>query len=209
VAFDASASTDADGTVARYNWNFGDGTTARNAGPRPVHVYAVAGRFRASVQVIDAEGCSTRRVYTGQTALCNGRAAARAAVPIVITAPPDTTPPRLRLGGATNQFNGPTVSVSASCDEACTTRATGTLLVTTPAARPGGQPQTHRYTLGPTQAKLAKSVPRTLRLSVPRGARLLLAHSGTHGVATIRAVAKDAAGNAAHSTRKITLHRRS
>ena len=39
TAFDASASSDPDGTIARYDWDFGDGTSAADAGPTPTHVY--------------------------------------------------------------------------------------------------------------------------------------------------------------------------
>jgi hypothetical protein len=60
VTFDASASTDADGHVARYHWDFGDGTTQTTADPRTTHVYPRAGTFRATLTVTDNEGCSTK-----------------------------------------------------------------------------------------------------------------------------------------------------
>jgi DNA-binding beta-propeller fold protein YncE len=75
--FDASASTDSDGRVIRYDWDFGDGTVIRDAGAEVGHVDASAGRFAATVTVRDNEGCGARLVFTGQTALCNGSAAAR------------------------------------------------------------------------------------------------------------------------------------
>ncbi len=33
VAFDGAASTDPDGSIARFDWNFGDGQLAAGAGP--------------------------------------------------------------------------------------------------------------------------------------------------------------------------------
>ncbi len=42
-AFDASATTDADGTPARFDWDFGDGTALRRRGPTPTHTYATPG----------------------------------------------------------------------------------------------------------------------------------------------------------------------
>ncbi len=53
VAFTATA-TDADGAVASYNWNFGDGTssTAQN----PSHTYVTAGNFTATCAATDNAG---------------------------------------------------------------------------------------------------------------------------------------------------------
>ena len=39
VAFNASASSDPDGSIARYDWAFGDGQTAPDGGPTPSHTY--------------------------------------------------------------------------------------------------------------------------------------------------------------------------
>jgi len=79
IRFDASASTDPDGQVARYDWNFGDGRTALDAGPTPTHAYSATGDYEVTVTVTDSEGCSTRFVFTGLTASCNGSSLARAA----------------------------------------------------------------------------------------------------------------------------------
>lgn len=92
AALDASASMDADGTVARYAWDFGDGTTATTTTPRTAHTY-VDGTFTASVTVTDAEGCSTALVFTGQVAHCNGSSAARASTQLTFTATPPAGPP--------------------------------------------------------------------------------------------------------------------
>ena len=62
----------------RYDWDFGDGETATDAGPRPVHVYASARDYRVTVTVTDNEGCSERLVFTGQMPLCNGSPRAKA-----------------------------------------------------------------------------------------------------------------------------------
>lgn len=69
-AFDASGSSDPDGTVARYDWAFGDGTTAPNAGPSPSHPYAAPGSYQVTLTVTDDLGCSGALVFTGQTASC-------------------------------------------------------------------------------------------------------------------------------------------
>jgi 6-phosphogluconolactonase (cycloisomerase 2 family) len=84
VNFDASGSTDPDGSVARYRWDFGDGTTLSTADPRTTHIYPRAGTFRATLVVTDNEGCSTALVATGRAVLCNGTAAATTTYDIVV-----------------------------------------------------------------------------------------------------------------------------
>ena len=83
-AFDGSASSDADGSVARYDWSFGDGTSAADAGPRHTHVYASAGSYTVGLTVTDDAGCSTGFVFTGQTAYCNGGPQASRTTTIVV-----------------------------------------------------------------------------------------------------------------------------
>jgi PKD repeat protein len=55
VTFSAAGSSDPDGTIASYTWNFGDGTTS--SAPNPVHAYA-AGSFSATLTVQDTLGAS-------------------------------------------------------------------------------------------------------------------------------------------------------
>jgi DNA-binding beta-propeller fold protein YncE len=76
-AFDGSASSDPDGAVARYDWDFGDGQTLPDGGPAPTHVYAAPGDYTVSLTVTDDESCSTQQRYTGQTMSCNGKPTAR------------------------------------------------------------------------------------------------------------------------------------
>jgi 6-phosphogluconolactonase (cycloisomerase 2 family) len=78
TAFDAAMSSDSDGDVRRYDWDFGDGRVAADAGPRPTHTYVGPGRYRVTVTVTDNEGCSGQWVFTGQTASCNGSSRASA-----------------------------------------------------------------------------------------------------------------------------------
>jgi PKD repeat protein len=54
VGFDGGGSSDPDGSIVSYAWNFGDGTTA--TGPTPSHVYASAGSYTASLTVRDEDG---------------------------------------------------------------------------------------------------------------------------------------------------------
>lgn len=51
VTVDAGSSTDADGTVVEYLWEFGDGTTA--TGSSATHTYAKAGRYLTTLAIRD------------------------------------------------------------------------------------------------------------------------------------------------------------
>lgn len=59
VAFDGRTSTDPDGVIASYSWNFGDpasGTANASTLPNPVHTYAAPGTYTASLVVTDNQG---------------------------------------------------------------------------------------------------------------------------------------------------------
>ncbi|MEC5190380.1 MULTISPECIES: PKD domain-containing protein [unclassified Arthrobacter] len=55
--FDASASSDSDGTVSEMAWDFGDGQT--DVGTTPSHAYSAAGTFQVRLTVTDNLGSST------------------------------------------------------------------------------------------------------------------------------------------------------
>lgn len=81
--FNGFASIDPDGSIARFDWSFGDGTTAANGGPIPNHVYAKAGAYLAGLTVTDNEGCSANLVFTGRTAYCSGSASATQTITVI------------------------------------------------------------------------------------------------------------------------------
>jgi PKD repeat protein len=56
VQFDASASSDSDGSIALYNWNFGDGTTS--TGVSTFKVFNTAGTYSVQLRVTDNDGLS-------------------------------------------------------------------------------------------------------------------------------------------------------
>jgi YVTN family beta-propeller protein len=85
VSFDGGASIDSDGNVARYDWDFGDGKSG--TGAMPHHSFAKAGTYKVTLTTTDNEGCSTTMVFTGQTAYCNGTAAARVTHNVKVVAP--------------------------------------------------------------------------------------------------------------------------
>jgi YVTN family beta-propeller protein len=85
IGFDAGSSADTDGgSVARYEWDFGDGTVVASGGAAPQHTYAKAGTYTVTLTTTDNEGCSVSLVFTGQTAYCNGSSIARISHPVVV-----------------------------------------------------------------------------------------------------------------------------
>jgi glucose/arabinose dehydrogenase len=87
VHFSSAGTFDPDGNPLRYNWNFGDGTTAR--AQEVDHTFRAARNFNVRLTVTDSKGAQTQskilRVFAGD----------RAPVP-VITAPPNGS--RVRPG---------------------------------------------------------------------------------------------------------------
>lgn len=71
VTFDASESSDSDGSVVRYEWDFGDGTRATSTTPTLRHTYPhVAADYRVTLVVTDNEGCS-KSYWTGAMFTCH------------------------------------------------------------------------------------------------------------------------------------------
>ncbi|MBD2892814.1 hypothetical protein amrb99_17320 [Actinomadura sp. RB99] len=61
-SFDGSASSDPDGTVTGYAWDFGDGTAG--TGAQPSHAYASAGDYTVKLTVTDDKGATGEVVHT-------------------------------------------------------------------------------------------------------------------------------------------------
>jgi YVTN family beta-propeller protein len=104
IVFSAAASTDPDGSIARYDWAFGDGGTAVGGGPSQVHTYAAPGNYQGTLTLTDNEGCSTALIFTGQTAYCSGSAVARQAQALKVAFPALRVKCPKRAGGRGCKF---------------------------------------------------------------------------------------------------------
>ena len=62
VIFDGTGSTDPDGTLVAYDWDFGDGTTG--TGPQPQHAYLAAGSYPVTLTVTDDSGATSAAATT-------------------------------------------------------------------------------------------------------------------------------------------------
>jgi hypothetical protein len=113
TALDGSGSAAPAGSVARYDWDFGDGSTQLDGPAATSHVYANAGTYTATLTVTDSDGCSTAPVSSGQTAYCAGSAVPRATHAVIVAKP--AIPPianavvtrgKRTRGGQTFRFDG-------------------------------------------------------------------------------------------------------
>jgi YVTN family beta-propeller protein len=126
VAFDAAGSSDPDGSVTGFEWEFGDGQVLTGSDATPTHTYAQKGTYTAILTVTDNEGCSTTKTFTGQTVYCNpsGNPVAEAEI--------DLDPPSLKLFGKRTQELAKKVTVKVKADEDGEGTAKGWLVVRTP-----------------------------------------------------------------------------
>ena len=93
VVFNAAGASDPDGSITRYDWDFGDGNTLQNGGPQVAHVFAQPGSYEVRLVVTDNEGASTLTTFTGTSVLGNGSPAAATSRVIQIAAPDLPLPP--------------------------------------------------------------------------------------------------------------------
>lgn len=105
TAFNAAGSSDPDGSVAKYRWDFGDGSTATTGTPQTTHTYAAPGTYTARLTVTDDAGCSTEHVFTGHTSTCNGSV-------VATTSQQVTVAPAYVFGGFAAPINAGSLNVA-------------------------------------------------------------------------------------------------
>jgi 6-phosphogluconolactonase (cycloisomerase 2 family) len=116
--FNATSSSDPDGAVARYDWDFGDGTTLQDGGPTPTHVYQEQGNYQVILTVTDDEGCSTQVIFTGQTADCNPNTTTGARVTQTLPVGPGPEPNlNLKLKGKKQELAKKVTVTAKTADE--------------------------------------------------------------------------------------------
>ncbi|OAA25216.1 PDK repeat-containing protein [Frankia sp. EI5c] len=150
VTADASSSTAANGPVARYLIDFGDGTTAGQA--RATHTYTRSGTFRVSVTVTDGAGrtaVDSRNVQvdtvtaTGPTARLGVSAAGSAAPTEVVADASGSTAGSTAIADYTFRFStGAVVGPQASPTARLAVTAGGTYSVTVTVRDAGGREST-------------------------------------------------------------------
>ena len=131
ITFDGSASTDDDGTIASYQWDFGDGTTGNGA--TVSHRYRAGGNYTVTLTVTDDDGATnadTTTVNIGADSIppsiihspvANGRTAGRP-VPVTANVTDNAAVSGVtlfyRLAGAAGFTATPMASISGSTYEA-------------------------------------------------------------------------------------------
>jgi len=203
LTFQAGASRDSDGTIANYAWDWGDRKRAQGTQTRRTHTYSKPGTYTVTLTVTDNEGCSNELVFTGQTASCNGTAAAVASATITVI---DSNGPALRLAGARRQRLKGRVNVFAICPrEACAVRANGSVSMAT--ERRGRTVRSKRR-LRPSRVSLAAGQWSRLSLRIPPGVRRAAARalrSGGKATANLTVIAQDATGQRTVRRRAVKL----
>jgi YVTN family beta-propeller protein len=182
LTFHAGGSSDPDGEIANYAFDFGDGGQVEGASATRFHRYKRPGTYMATVVVTDDEGCSTSSVFTGQTASCNGSAAASVTQSIRVV---DRHGPGLRLAGGRRQRLRGRVNVFARCPrESCSVRARGVLITKT--LRGNLLLRREKRRLVPSRIAQSNRGWRKLGVKVPRGARrAVLRALRSHGTAKV------------------------
>lgn len=199
VQFNAAGSADADGTVAGYAFDFGDGQTGFASVPSITHTYELPGVYTARLTVIDNEGCSFAYISTGQNVACNGSAQATTSVEL------DLLAPKIRFTGGRKQRLSRTIKVGLLSNEAARAQASARISVPGETGSRVGLRSFRTRTRSRNLTAGARGVIK-LKLSKPafEAASAALAAGGKVS-AKVSVVATDASGNRSTKKRKLKL----
>ena len=196
-AFDASASSDPDGSVAGQLWSFGDGTPPAG-GAKPKHVYAKPGTFTVTLTVVDDDGCSAARTFTGRTVACNGSPGATAKRTVVV-GPAARATPSVKTTKASLSRTG-RVTLRLACATTAVKRCAGRLTL---AARLPGKKKAQ--TIGSASFSVKVGKRGAVVVALTNAARAALARRGL--AVTARLSTTQPSGPNRVSTRSVKLVR--
>lgn len=212
VSFDASASSDADGSIARFEWDLdGDGTFETDTGrtATTTRAYPSPGDLTISLRVTDNLGVTalTTRGLQVTAAAAPPPPPPPPAVPPPPAAPAgDTSAPAVRLTGSTIQKAASSVVVRVACpSEPCTAVVAATVRVPTV-----GRIRTKTFRLRSVTVRLAQGPGRSvaLRLSTVTRSAILRALRARRSVsASFTVTVSDAAANRRSVKRTVRFRR--
>jgi large repetitive protein len=190
IGFDASASSDPDGTVVQDYWFFGDGTSA--VGAVQDHSYRAPGTYGVSLGVMDDSGTfdiATRVITVTASGLGFGPFA------------PEFFPPRLTLARVKVSHSG-SVSFTVGCPASTGGCSGAVTLFTDPSSRSRSLKQEQRLSALPLNLPAGGSA--TLVLKIPSRVRSLLKRA--HGSVHLYAVSADASGEYSLADLAVRVH---
>jgi 6-phosphogluconolactonase (cycloisomerase 2 family) len=215
-SFDGSGSSDPETQVGRYDWDFGDGSTASNGGAKPSHVYTQPGTYTAKLTVTDDQGCSASQVFNGLATLCNGTTAATTTrtiavgsvaptnLPVVCCALPPSSAFTIVALTATR---GGTITAVIDTQAAGAATGTGTARVSKPRRRRKRKARnaatTKLVAYGTGTASIASAGRLTLRIPATRSASAALKRARKLHVAV--SITFAAGGPETTNTRSVTV----
>lgn len=194
--FNASKSIDADGTIAFYTWDYGDGTTKTETDPVSSHTYRRPGLYTATLTVTDDLGCSAASSYVD----CNRPSRSRASKPVTVR---DTgvDKPRTKVP-STQVQSGPRIRIGLSVGAREDVKVVATGFVRIEGKR-------RRIALRRVDVTTSAMTTATLRsvLANRRSNRRVrrAIRSGSSVIATLLVKFTDAAGNQVTQTRQVLL----
>ncbi|MCU1510024.1 MAG: cell surface protein [Glaciihabitans sp.] len=171
VAFDASGSTDSDGTISSYAWDFGDSSSG--TGKTPSHAYTVSGDYTAVLTVTDDQNATATVSHV-----------------VSVTVPPANTPP-------TAAFTSVATAGSVAFDASGSTDSDGTISSYAwnfgDSSSGTGKTPTHDYTVSGTYSvtltvkddgNLTDSVTHSVTVTVPAPPSTFASDTFTRSVAS-------------------------
>lgn len=169
VAFDGSASSDPDGTIASYAWDFGDGATG--TGATATHTYESAGEFTVALTVTDDSGATAIKTRTVTTTLAPNQSptAAFTTTPDQLGVTVDATTssdPDGAIESYAWEFGDGATGSGATASHTYARVGTYTVTLTVTDNRGGTSTVTHDVTASQNQAPVAAFTTSTANLTV-------------------------------------------